>query len=39
VTGTEAEDYLFQVNAFCVELDAWLRKHHPELVQSLRLSR
>ena len=32
VTGTEAEDFLVQANAFSLEVDAWLRKHHPKLL-------
>ncbi len=32
VTSTEAENFLIQTNAFSLEVDAWLRKHHPGLL-------
>ena len=32
VTITEAEDFLVQINAFSLEVDGWLRRHHPKLL-------
>ena len=32
VSNTEAEQLLMQVSGFSLEVDAWLKKHHPNLV-------
>jgi hypothetical protein len=32
VSHTEAEELLWHVSGFSLEVDAWLKKHHPNLV-------
>jgi hypothetical protein len=32
VTSTEAEDFLIKAQAFSLEVDVWLRRHHPKLL-------
>jgi hypothetical protein len=32
VSHTEAEELLWNVSGFSLEVDAWLKKHHPDLI-------
>ena len=32
VSNTEAEELLFHATGFSLEVDAWLKKHHPDLL-------
>ena len=32
VSNTEAEELLLQTSVFSLDVDAWLKKHHPNLI-------